>query len=296
MSRSKKKPFSQPQKPQGTCLFCGGNGMTKQHIWPNWMNSTISKRANHNTQTTTDLRGIYHSRGAYNFLGSPNVKVQNGDIGTTKLRLICASCNNTWMSDIENAVKPVVVHLMNQDDIVVDLEKQSRLVAWISLMSIVAEFTDVPTKGISFEQRKFFMDNRMPSNDWAIWVGKYDGKEWAPRRYRHVGGAVHRVVGADEALNTAQLAQKSKAPRTTQVSTIVADKLIIVALSTSDTYLQEDFLDFNQDKLVKIWPTTQTEIDWSLLQYLSDEEAMACSNYITSFVKEHQAKILSRPL
>jgi hypothetical protein len=274
MAKSQHRKQQQPLKPQAKCIFCQGYGMTKQHIWPNWMNAVISERGDTHLQTLTRFKSLIDSSLQ---VEKPLFNEKNGDIGTRKVRLVCAQCNNNWMSRIEDAASSVISSLMAQKTTTLPQAEQAKLISWICLMAIVAEFTDIPTKAISYEQRMRFMDTHLPPEGWVIWAGKYEGREWSPRRYRHIG--VHAVKREDYARDPINYSG-TNASKNLQTTTIVADHLAIQVISTTDPTLEKALSDFQPLKMVQLWPSTQIELDWASLIPLSDGEMRAISSYL----------------
>lgn len=43
------------------------------------------------------------------------------------------------------------------------------------MTTMVLEYADPPTVGVTWRERKIFSDLSVPPDNWAIWVAKYDG-------------------------------------------------------------------------------------------------------------------------
>lgn len=75
-----------------SCVFCGGRPLTREHIWPEWIISSVRKH-----------------------LGPAPVQVArlNDDpyvvpeLNAT-VKVVCAGCNNGWMSELETRVRPAL--------------------------------------------------------------------------------------------------------------------------------------------------------------------------------------------
>src|SRR5258708_255743 len=88
-------------KPAGRCVFCGGTGLTRGHVWPDWLNKILPKTATHHEQETgkfntfqTSVPGPEHS-----------VRIGHGHARTRKPRNTCVTCNGGWMSLIEDRAR-----------------------------------------------------------------------------------------------------------------------------------------------------------------------------------------------
>jgi hypothetical protein len=168
-------------KAQGKCIFCGGSGLSKQHIWPNWFRNIINRDSKSHTQQTVSYK--YRKSGVY---ATPGSRQKQGDLWSRKIRNVCATCNNGWMSVIENGVKPLLTNLIAGRISVITEKEQSDFAAWVTLLAIMAEYTDIKSAGISSEDRQFLYNFKKCPPKWHIWIGSYDGVRWN-RRYYHQG-------------------------------------------------------------------------------------------------------------
>ena len=78
------------------CGFCSGEGVNKEHVWPDWLRKII-----------LDSRAIggqkaFHAQiergGSTSEFKNPSLEIKVG--------MPCSSCNGGWMSALENEVKP----------------------------------------------------------------------------------------------------------------------------------------------------------------------------------------------
>lgn len=290
MAKTKQKQAQ--QKPQGQCIFCQGHGMTKQHIWPNWMShadipyrqEALAATANH--QLLYGSRLIFDTSKTNNELivHQPNVINRKGSILTRKLRMVCQKCNNQWMSVIEDKSKNIILELQSHKPTVLSESEQYDLAAWITLMTIICEFTDIPTKVIPFNERKYFFDNKVAPSHWHIWIGKYQGDEWK-FRYRHTGA---RMVLAGE--NEGQ-PQEIVSEESWQSSTFVVGGLIMHVISVDSVQLQDYFSGFDFPSMVKIFPAISNPINWNSLPINSDTNAMSISQYVENHMRDFSIEV-----
>jgi hypothetical protein len=278
MARSKKRQ-STPQKPQGMCIFCQGHGMTKQHVWPNWISKSEIALQSQNAQRNTHSQALYGLKvelDVNNKLARINPYLKRldhqGSILSRKLRMVCANCNNTWMSDLENKAKEIVLRLQAHQDCILSTEEQVALATWITLLTIVAEFTDIPQKKIPLIERALFYQEHKPLPDWQIWIGKYRGIEW-DLRYRHygIGGGFKRQDASDKVIESLVIGSA-------QSSTFVIGGLLIVVMSADVDVFKERIAGHNSNSLYKIWPLSNKEIEWNKALIHSDAETLAISD------------------
>jgi hypothetical protein len=278
MARSKKKQSAQ-QQPQGMCIFCQGHGMTKQHVWPNWISKSEIAHNSQTAQSNTHSQALYGASVELNLkdkhaIVQPYLQIleRQGSLLSRKLRMVCAQCNNTWMSDLENKAKEIVLRLQAHKNCVLSSEEQLALATWITLLTIVAEFTDIPQKKIPVTERILFYKEHQPLPDWRIWIGKYRGTEW-DLRYRHygIGGAFEGRDINDKVVDLIDIGAA-------QSSTFVIGGLLILAISAGDDIFKEQVAGYTINSLYKIWPLSNTEIEWDKASIHSDAETLAISD------------------
>jgi hypothetical protein len=160
----------------GFCAFCGGADASDEHVFPKWVSEELNKLAP--MEMTTD----YGKR-----------SVRSLDMTAR----ICSTCNNRWLSVLENDVRTVLAPLIRGHERTLTVDEQRRLAAWATktaLMLDLASGAAVIPSGFYYEFRQL----RMPLPSHLVWLGAYLGNKkavWAERRGLHVG------IGEDELPN-----------------------------------------------------------------------------------------------
>ena len=103
-----------------------------------------------------------------------------------KPRVVCQTCNNTWMSRMETAVKPTLLPLMLREARHLTREDQVTLTTWALLKNMVAEFSDPTTRATGPADFDRMRDRQLPPARAVAWIGEHVGSEWSTR-YRHHG-------------------------------------------------------------------------------------------------------------
>ncbi|MEK8146667.1 hypothetical protein NKH18_51540 [Streptomyces sp. M10(2022)] len=85
-----------------SCVFCGGSPVTKEHIFPQWLNEYLLP----GRQQTEQAR---YGEGAYD-------KTRQSVGLDFTVKKVCASCNNGWMSQLEVASKDALAPLITRQD------------------------------------------------------------------------------------------------------------------------------------------------------------------------------------
>jgi hypothetical protein len=196
----------------GTCIFCGGSKMTKEHIWPRWLHKVLV------TDEVVDVAVVTRPRtvAGRDFTEIRHLK-RKGSRLTRQMRRVCRSCNGGWMSRLQMAAQPVVESLVRGQGITLLPEGQATLAAWIAMTAMVGEYTDPESVGATETERHGLMTTGRPPASWRIWIARYDGALEAPL-YSHDSFGSYPDPGEPVRLNG-------------QASILVLGRLFIYAVS-----------------------------------------------------------------
>src|SRR5271154_408950 len=123
-------------KPPGKCFFCGGYGLTKEHVWAEWLNPHLPKNVvNHNRFSET----IFPTRSVR------KEKLHSGSVQSGRLRRVCLTCNTGWMSRLQETAKPLLLRLISGMECILTRKDKYVVSNWITMFCMVSEFLD-PTK------------------------------------------------------------------------------------------------------------------------------------------------------
>ena len=163
---------------QRPCIFCGRHGnKSKEHFYPEWLREFIATDGVHNSATTVTQLG-----------NAPKVLTgssrRQGHLITKKFRVVCESCNNGWMSQIESAVKPILLAGVHGVELSLDREKQRNLAAWVCLKAMVCEHSDAKLASTPFVDRHAFYNDRLIPEYFRLYIGAHSTNSvtWV---YRH---------------------------------------------------------------------------------------------------------------
>ncbi len=147
------------------CIFCGGTKMSAEHVWPQWAAKRVAYSGVHKVRSYAHLEGhqaVEHESDQRAY--------------ALKARVVCESCNNGWMSKIENAAKPYFETMLYARGRELHKEGQRTLAAWALKTSIVwtasyaKERSVIPTVDLSH-----LRDYGEPSSAMSVWIASYDG-------------------------------------------------------------------------------------------------------------------------
>lgn len=141
------------------CIFCGDSDMTEEHLIAAWV-----------------LRAFHRQR-------KPDPGFSGSFVGPSEMRLspeepiltakvVCRSCNNEWLSVIDNAAAEVLKPLIRGDDTVtLHRDGQSVFAAWIYKCALIFDAAEAGNDGSLVSLREGFEASRKAGPGCVIYVG-----------------------------------------------------------------------------------------------------------------------------
>jgi hypothetical protein len=253
------------------CIFCNSTGKkSKEHLWPVWMHEFLPTLGdgNHISESNT-----FQWKDQ---IGSKKTE-KPGYLTTKKLRAVCQKCNNGWMSQLENKIKPILIKVLNRETFDICTEKQKILTRWIAMKSIFGEHFESETHMTPAEDRKLFRSQMTIPEYFSIYIGNH-GTEANTGWLRHSMTVSKTVDGPSPPLNGLK--------RNTQSIGIICGPLFIYVLAIREDEVDPTkFLKFN--KLLRIFPIQTETIKWPPIDKLTQEE-MSNFAYVLSDIKNHK--------
>jgi hypothetical protein len=118
-------------------------------------------------------------------ISPPKVRSRQGHIWTKKIRVVCKSCNNGWMSALENAVIPIITPLISTVPHTLTASSIDILSKWIALKVMVAEHNQPEDAVTPTENRARFKAMLEIPPDFKIWIAKCGVGVWQSAYMRH---------------------------------------------------------------------------------------------------------------
>jgi hypothetical protein len=264
-------PMSKTLKVQSgpQCIFCGGSGLTAEHLFPDWLKKfECFKRGPHDKHTyvVVQRKPIFKEA----------TMTRHGHSGSRKLRRLCNTCNNGWVSQMDNAVKPFLPSLFQGEWSTVNEAEQAILAKWLTKITMVGDtigLLDRPAY-IPAPQRKWFYDHKEPPTGWKIWVGSFavNNDFECDLRIFQDGGNLNRtpVSGPSDATSPFGYIQ---------VTTIIIGRLLALIYSTDNPRLFDFHLNAG-NPLLRIWPIQDKPIAWPRMMPLTSEETSQIINIL----------------
>jgi hypothetical protein len=248
------------------CAFCGKPGqMTKQHIWPKWLQKIRRPIATSHTQVTGEFLTFTPSSRRL----PRHALVHQGHAGSRKVRNVCQACNNGWMSRVEESAKGPAIPLILDQPFGLTLDYQTQLARWFALMTAMIEFSDPATATLTREDRLFLKDRLDPPPIFKMWIGRYVGMHTEQHWCRHTG------------MNMSLTPDVSGDPYkcNTQTTTIVLGALCIHTYSSA---IDPDFPGYVGAPIEQVWPVEKQAISWPLSIGMSDSKVIALSESLAA--------------
>ena len=145
-----------------TCIFCGNPVDSKEDAWPLWL---VRRLGNTEEGIVEGQRGKQtpHSWRA----GKYPLRTGN----------VCkVSCNNGWMSDLENRAKPIIERFFLYEQVSLDQHDQTTLAIWICKNAMVYETLRHESSWFfTSQEHKLFRESFHLPLHTSIWIAKSVG-------------------------------------------------------------------------------------------------------------------------
>ncbi|HEX4807187.1 MAG TPA: hypothetical protein VFU94_14910 [Conexibacter sp.] len=149
---------------RGVCVFCGFRGkLSNEHVWPDWLAQFV----------IDDARAPWVKIGRRGGVE----RIWDAPMFHHKVRRVCRPCNNGWLSDIENAVKPFLRWMILGRDCQLDSGTQATFATWCTLRAFMAQFA-VGESSVPPHHFRWIYDHREPPTSVGVWLAIYGGRRF----------------------------------------------------------------------------------------------------------------------
>lgn len=161
------------------CVFCGGSPTTREHVYPQWLQQfsapqAFIKRAGSyqpafpQTVVRLDAQGQYVEVDEVRGNKTPNLH-------EVTVKSVCATCNNGWMSALENSVQGPLKKMANPPNPIphlVDARSAAVLAAWAyKCFMMYDQYRDPRDRVFVDDDFIAFKNSRRPSRTARIYLG-----------------------------------------------------------------------------------------------------------------------------
>jgi hypothetical protein len=267
--------FSVMARASKYCIYCGGSPTTREHIWADWLRNYIPKTQASHTASESLINP--------DFSVEATTKKWGGDPRSRRLKIVCRSCNGGWMSELQNAAKPILVRLILGQSIFLNKDQQQILAAWSAMTMISAEYFYPNRATTSVTDRRWLFKHKLAPRNFRFWIGDYERKNW-------VGHWVHNSMRITEHEGVqGWTVHPDGTPRAnTQTITFVVGRLFIHAFACPfrDILEARKICDAVDSRLSQIWWPRHSLLIWPPTDTLNDGEADQLTGAIFARIDE----------
>lgn len=253
----------EPFHPNGVgmsgCVFCGRRGaMSKEHIWPRWVGRTISADLpSSRSVRTVEVRSEGDEAIIEPTRWGPE---QQGSVLATKVRIVCQTCNNGWMSRLEANCRRLIRLLLDPGLALINPADCASLATWAIKTAWMNEFVGGGTGSTStVGMRASLMNKALPPASCAVWLARHKGDLRLDIRHARL------ALGHQD--DPAGLLGVRHAQRTS----IVLDQVALLAWSADGPGVPTP--QPPSERWAVLWPTAES-VWWGGLPEVSDEEVV----------------------
>lgn len=221
-----------------TCIFCDKKASTREDAWPLW----LMKRFPTSRTSRMDAERGGQKLGNW-CMTKPGIRV----------KWLCASCNNGWMSRLEMEAKPLLESILDDKLKEIDASSQSTLARWAAKTAMVLEclkperpwfYTD--------DERQLIRDTLSLPPRTSVWIAKCVNQP--------------NIYSAAKDLRTTPGDGGFHVYSTTMAFGPLAFQ--IVSIKTPATIPENVTLTYDVTEgpwgqtLLQVWPTTEESVGW----------------------------------
>jgi hypothetical protein len=195
--------------------------MTREHVWGEWLRQIVPAEMNKHEVRAERI-------GAPGTPMQAEMRLRAGDPLSSTVKVVCAACNNGWLSQIQERAKPYLIPLIRGQPTALGPDGQRAVAAWCTMATMTGEYIDRDPAAIAVSQadRDHLMAHREAPPGWKVWIARY-----VPHRWR--GRWLHFTVPILEGYDvTGDPADRLK-PVNTQSTTFVIGQLVVHTLSSA---------------------------------------------------------------
>jgi hypothetical protein len=153
-------------KPRGrrtaaSCIFCGASPpLTAEHVWSKWLAAEVPDLGHFGTEVT----GV---------VGIPTTwRRRRRKASSVRPKIVCATCNNGWMSALQEGAKPYIAPLIRGESCSLASDQQELVASWLTMTAMTAPWAN-PDHGswaIPQSHRTELCTNRKPPQSTQVLI------------------------------------------------------------------------------------------------------------------------------
>lgn len=210
------------------CVFCGSADLTKEHVWPRWLSEALGG----NGPLRFERQGLGDEPRAW---ARVSLDVTVG--------VVCRECNNGWLSDLEDAAKPLLEPLIRGESVTLTPEESKTVALWCVKTALLFQYTHPERRSAPDWHYRWLFEKRTPPPNVFVWLAGYSGSYWE-------GWYLHQLLllrdpdGIDRS-------EKEKG----YCATITAGALVFQVIGLdADSTLDLEKASIHEPYIVQVWP------------------------------------------
>lgn len=247
--------------PKRLCIFYqpGCNRASKEDVWPTWLSQYIPR----NLKKYTTMSALVHP--THSDIERETI---DGDPRSRRVKFVCRSCNNGWMSVLQNTAKPVLLPLVRGGSATLTQRDKDVLAAWCTMSVMTSDFFYPEKQAIPQADRDYLRANMLPpENGWKIWIGYFSRTNWMAHWVKN-----SMPISSEE--HIPEIAPNGIPRPNTQATTLIFGKLYVHVFSSvhADLVAKATIGGRAIGRLVRIWPRLSNTVVWPPLP-MTDRDA-----------------------
>jgi len=254
-----------PRPPKKTqfarkCVFCEvNNANSREHFYSGWMHDLLPLGPE-GTYSGEFIEEHPKTRE----VGKRYKRVKPGELFTKKMKVVCGQCNNGWMSQLDEAAKPLLTPIIKGEAVTLDAAGLEIIARWATLKAIVSEHDAGSTFVTPIEDRKAFMGGGPIPAYFNIYLLSHK----CASRIGYV--RTSQVVALSPHGPQPPLDGRSK--NTQQISVIFGSAMLHINAARVDGFRIEDRLHMPKVVERRIWPPNITPLSWPATPVLTCDQ------------------------
>jgi hypothetical protein len=144
------------------CIFCGALPLTQEHIFPRWLTKIL---------TAAVVGAVTSERTNSSAAGATQQHWPATDVASYTVRVVCASCNNGWMSHVEGQAQAVLASMVAGEATTLSQAAQLDLATWTAMKGYVVEYALGDVIVATQQQRRSLMESKFPQGAVPVRIG-----------------------------------------------------------------------------------------------------------------------------
>lgn len=243
------------------CFFCGPTEcpLTEEHVWPKWVSKLLQDKYGadhfvHIRSTGSSTKGYWKS---------PHLQVT--------IDSLCETCNNVWLSNFENQVKPLISPLVLGESTLIKPADQWQIAAWAYKMAMLLELAMPPEEChqefYTPTDRKQFRQETIPDEHVRVFLANYEYGQEPAHAHQHLHTLRRRDDGFSCRLKICTITAGCLGMQVIAARSIHTESLVYAS-----SELEMELLGKTKQAIIPIWPPTSEGLRWPPSEAMTQQD------------------------